>query len=110
MWLCRAYSTSILAGLSATKQISVWAWHGFDIRLTRQSAGDIAMRHYTVTMMHGFSTFSCPICKHSVTTRDFHSENGNCRTQAARVMNEHYAATHASRPLSAYGSRNGRTY
>ena len=52
------------------------------------------MRHYTVTMMSGFSIFKCPICKHSVTTQEFNSENGNRRTQAARVMNDHAAVTH----------------
>jgi len=57
------------------------------------------MRYYTITMMTGFSTFKCPLCKHSVTTRDFSSHNGNCRTQAAKAMNEHAAATH-SRPIS----------
>jgi len=56
------------------------------------------MRYYTVKMMNGFSTFKCPVCKHSVTTREFSSENGNCRTQAARTMNEHATAEHG-RPL-----------
>jgi transcription initiation factor IIE alpha subunit len=67
------------------------------------------MRHYTVTLMHGFSTFKCPLCKHSVTTQEFDSENGNLRSQAARAMNEHAAATHAPRPLPALGSKNWRT-
>jgi hypothetical protein len=44
--------------------------------------------------MHGFSIFKCPRCKHSVTTRDFRSENGNCRTQAAKAMNEHATVAH----------------
>jgi hypothetical protein len=56
------------------------------------------MRYYTVKMMNGFSTFKCPLCKHSVTTQKFSSENGNCRTQAARAMNEHAAAEHG-RPM-----------
>ena len=56
------------------------------------------MRYYTVTLMHGFSVFKCPICKHSVTTQEFSSLKGNCRTQAARAMNEHAAAAH-SRPM-----------
>jgi hypothetical protein len=45
-------------------------------------------------MMNGFSTFKCPLCKHSVTTQEFSSKNGNCRTQAAKAMNEHAAAAH----------------
>ena len=56
------------------------------------------MRHYTVTMMNGFSIFKCPLCKYSVTTQEFCSQNGNCRTQAAKVMNEHAAAAHG-RPV-----------
>ncbi len=53
------------------------------------------MRHYTVKMMNGFSTFKCPLCKYSITTQEFSSLNGNCRTQAAKAMNEHAAAAHA---------------
>ncbi|MGA2344825.1 MAG: hypothetical protein ABSF93_02395 [Candidatus Sulfotelmatobacter sp.] len=52
------------------------------------------MRHYTIKAMNGFSVFKCPLCKHSVTTRDFSSKNGNCRTQSARAMNEHATAVH----------------
>jgi hypothetical protein len=52
------------------------------------------VRHYTIKMMNGFSTFKCPLCKHSVTTREFRSQDGNFRTQAARAMNEHAAAAH----------------
>ena len=55
------------------------------------------MRHYTITMMKGFSTFKCLFCRYSVTTRDFSSQNGSCRTQAAKVMNEHATAAHGSR-------------
>ncbi|MGP0019638.1 MAG: hypothetical protein ACLPHP_13785 [Candidatus Sulfotelmatobacter sp.] len=55
------------------------------------------VRHYTIKAMSGFSVFKCPLCKHSVTTRDFSSMNGNCRTQAARAMNEHAAAGHGRR-------------
>jgi hypothetical protein len=58
------------------------------------------MRHYTVTMMRGFSTFKCPLCRYSVTTREFSSQNGNCRTQAAKVMNEHAAVSHGYRAAS----------
>jgi hypothetical protein len=53
------------------------------------------MRHYTIKMMNGFSLFKCPLCKHSVTTLEFSSQNGNCRTQAAKAMNEHAAAVHS---------------
>jgi hypothetical protein len=45
-------------------------------------------------MMSGFTTFKCIRCKHSVTTREFNSQNGNCRSQAARAMNEHATAAH----------------
>ena len=56
------------------------------------------MRHYTIKMMNGFSTFKCLLCKHSITTREFSSQNGNCRTQAAKAMNEHATAAH-NRPI-----------
>src|SRR5579862_5456516 len=56
------------------------------------------VRHYIIKTMHGFSSFTCPLCKHSVTTREFSSQNGSCRTQAARAMNEHAAVAHG-RPL-----------
>lgn len=52
------------------------------------------VRHYTIKMMNGFSVFKCPLCKHSVTTREFSSKDGNCRTQAARAVNEHAKAVH----------------
>jgi len=55
------------------------------------------MRHYTITMMKGFSTFKCPLCRYSITTRDFSSQNGSCRTQAAKVMNDHAGAAHGYR-------------
>jgi Zn finger protein HypA/HybF involved in hydrogenase expression len=54
------------------------------------------MRHYTIKMMNGLSTFKCVLCKHSVTTREFSAQNGSCRTQAARVMNDHAMAVHGS--------------
>jgi len=56
------------------------------------------MRHYTIKKMNSFSVFNCPLCKHFVTTQDFSSLNGNCRTQAAKAMNEHAAAAHG-RPV-----------
>jgi hypothetical protein len=59
------------------------------------------MRHYTIKMMNGFSSFKCLLCTHSVTTREFSSQNGNCRTQAAKVMNEHARAAHGGpKPMS----------
>ncbi|MHB8215626.1 MAG: hypothetical protein ACYDDS_06055 [Candidatus Sulfotelmatobacter sp.] len=57
------------------------------------------MRHYTIKMMSGFSLFKCPLCKHSITTQAFSSQNGNCRTQAAKAMNQHAAAEHG-RPMA----------
>ena len=45
------------------------------------------MRHYTVTMLKGFSMFKCPLCRYSVTTQEFDTQNGNLRTQATRAMN-----------------------
>jgi hypothetical protein len=53
-----------------------------------------AVRHYTIKMMNGFAKFNCLVCKHSVTTREFSSQNGSRRTQAARAMNEHATAAH----------------
>ena len=41
--------------------------------------------------------FKCPLCRYSVTTRDFSSQNGSCRTQAAKVMNDHAGAAHGYR-------------
>ena len=63
-------------------------------RLTAYKTTIKDVRHYSIKMMNGFSTFKCPLCKHLVTTREFSSQNGNCRTQAARSMNEHAAAAH----------------
>jgi hypothetical protein len=56
------------------------------------------MRHYTIKMINGFTTFKCSLCEHSVTTEEFSSQNGNCRTQAAGAMNEHATAAHG-RPI-----------
>jgi hypothetical protein len=52
------------------------------------------MRHYNIKMMNGFSKFKCLCCAYSVTTREFSSLNGSCRTQAAKVMNEHASHAH----------------
>ena len=50
------------------------------------------MGHYAITMVTGFSTFEWLLCEHSVSTRDFSGLNGNCRTLAARAVNEHAMA------------------
>jgi hypothetical protein len=52
------------------------------------------LRHSTIKMINGFAIFNCPLSKHSVTTREFSSRNGSCRTQAARAMNEHAMLAH----------------
>jgi hypothetical protein len=44
--------------------------------------------------MNGGTTFTCTFCEHSVTTLDFNSMNGNRRTQAAAVINQHAASLH----------------
>jgi hypothetical protein len=44
--------------------------------------------------MNGRTTFKCTLCEHSVTTLDFNSANGNRRTQAAAVINQHAASSH----------------
>jgi hypothetical protein len=44
--------------------------------------------------MNGGTTFKCTFCEHSVTTLDFNSTNGNRRTQAAAVINQHAASFH----------------
>jgi hypothetical protein len=58
------------------------------------SAYNKAVRHYTIKMMNDFAKFNCPLCRHSVTTREFSSQDGSCRTQAARAMNEHATVAH----------------
>ena len=79
----------------------------FSVAVIPASEGTLeAMRHYTVKMMNSFSTFKCLLCKYSVTTREFNSQNGNCRTQAARVMNDHAIAVHGGpRPTSLYDAQ-----
>jgi hypothetical protein len=44
--------------------------------------------------MSGGTKFKCTFCKHSVTTLDFNSTNGNRRTQAAAMINRHAASLH----------------
>jgi hypothetical protein len=52
------------------------------------------VRYYITTPMSGGTTFKCNFCKHSVTTLDFNSTNGNRRTQAAAMINQHAASLH----------------
>ena len=52
------------------------------------------MRYYTTKSMNGGTTFKCTFCEHSVTTLDFDHINGNRRTQAATMMNQHAASLH----------------
>ncbi len=53
-----------------------------------------AVRHYSIKTINDCITFTCALCKYSVTILDFNSQNGSRRTQAARVMNQHAAAEH----------------
>lgn len=57
------------------------------------------MRYYTTKAMNGGTTFKCTFCEHSVTTLDFNSVNGNRRTQAAAVINQHAALLHVRTPV-----------
>ena len=57
------------------------------------------MRYYTTKAMNGGTTFKCTFCEHSVTTLDFNSMNGNRRTQAAAVINQHAALLHVRTPV-----------
>jgi hypothetical protein len=52
------------------------------------------VRYYTTKAMNGGTTFTCTFCAHSVTTLDFDSTNGNRRTQAAAVINQHASSLH----------------
>jgi hypothetical protein len=44
--------------------------------------------------MNGGTTFKCTFCEHSVTTLDLNNTNGNRRTQAATMINQHVALLH----------------
>jgi hypothetical protein len=44
--------------------------------------------------MNGGTTFKCTLCQHSVSTLDFNIMNGNPRTQAAAMINQHAASLH----------------
>jgi len=52
------------------------------------------VRYYTTKPLNGGTTFKCTLCEHSVSTLDFDSTNGNRRTQAAAVINQHAASLH----------------
>jgi len=52
------------------------------------------VRYYTTKAANGGTTFTCTFCAHSVTTLDFDSTNGNRRTQAAAVINQHASSLH----------------
>ena len=49
--------------------------------------------------MNGGTTFKCTFCEHSVTTLDFNIMNGNRRTQAAAVINQHAVLLHVRTPV-----------
>jgi len=49
------------------------------------------VRHDTSTPMYDGPAFKCTSYEHSVTAVDFNSTNGDCRTQAAAVINQHPA-------------------
>jgi len=59
------------------------------------------VRYYTTKSMNGGTTFKCTFCELSVTTLDFNSMNGNRRTQAAAVINQHAASLHLRTPVLA---------
>jgi hypothetical protein len=52
------------------------------------------VRYYTTKPLNGGTTFKCTFCEHSVTTLDFNITNGNRRTQAAAMINQHAASLH----------------
>ncbi|HWY57595.1 MAG TPA: hypothetical protein VNZ03_24230 [Terriglobales bacterium] len=52
------------------------------------------MRYYTTKPMNGGTTFKCTLCEHSVSTLDFNLTNGNRRTQAAAMINQHATSLH----------------
>jgi hypothetical protein len=44
--------------------------------------------------MNGGTSFKCTLCEHTVSTLDFNIANGNRRTQAAALINQHAASLH----------------
>jgi hypothetical protein len=57
------------------------------------------VRYYTTKQMNGGTTYTCTFCKYTVTTLDFNTTNGNRRTQAATVINQHAVFLHSRRHL-----------
>ena len=53
------------------------------------------MRHYSIKMIHGLTTFTCPRCKHSVTTSEFSSQTAASEPKQARAMNQHAVTEHS---------------
>jgi len=51
-------------------------------------------RLYATKRIKGGTAFQCQSCEYRITTLDFDSKDGNCRTQAATAMNQHAAAVH----------------
>jgi hypothetical protein len=60
----------------------------------RQKDYNEDVRYYTTKPLNGGTTFKCTFCEHSVTTLDFSVTNGNRRTQAAAMINQHAASLH----------------
>ena len=63
------------------------------------------VRYYTTKSLNGGTTFKCTFCEHTVTTLDLNITNGNRRTQAATMINQHAASVHvrASSPIKLGG-------
>jgi hypothetical protein len=59
------------------------------------------VRYYTTKPLNGGTTFKCTFCEHTVTTLDFSNANGNRRTQAAAMINQHAALTHVRASIPA---------
>jgi hypothetical protein len=51
-------------------------------------------RRYTTKRIEGGIAFKCERCEYRVTTLDFHSKDGNVRTQAATAVNQHNVLAH----------------
>jgi hypothetical protein len=60
----------------------------------RQKDYNEDVRYYTTKPLNGGTTFKCTFCEHTVTTLDFNITNGNRRTQAAAMINQHAASLH----------------
>jgi hypothetical protein len=62
--------------------------------MDQKSAPMKSARLYTTKRIRGGTAFQCQSCEYRITTLDFDSKDGNCRTQAATAMNQHAAAVH----------------